>query len=993
MNNLISEEAELQPANSGDHPVNMNNLNPEEVELLGMIKEKEALRPHFFRKAKGLKWFDALDRQGFFTPDDSLKPYPAKEKGYVVVPYWSEGEYLEKIGPKIRENKAYAEKVLVIIRTVTQHAIDNEYGNWRVWSRFSKVIQNISADLITPNDLKYIDYWLNDKCNTAYVVDDLITEWVPDLLNQDAEVSHALALELIKLLFMPRGSNDVRWNTSLILDEAVDQSAAKAGEVAGQNAVDSFKTCLEKTLKASDDKTSYSWRETIEDSEQNIRTKNAEYVLINGMREALLAFVRNNPRDEDVKSYVKGLLQNQLDTVKRIAIYAVDQCFKVLKPLVPDATDKDLFTDNCRHELWHLLANRFSHFEQKDKERIIKIIDEVADEYSGGNPAIADRVARVAYNKAIWWAAIKRYDEKINQRYSEYVRKDVEPTHPDRASSFTIEDYDIKDDSPITLKELLSMDMGEMVKALARHKGHEDLDTTGQFKKEGLMETLKLAVQSKPLDFSDALEKFSHLESSYICMVIEAYSDLHSKKEGLPWRSLWPKLLDFCEVVISREDFWSDKGAHRHWTVSRICNLIREGVGNGAKPDNYAIPQDRLQDLPGKAKVILLEILEKSSGREHTFFIDSFSAMNNPRGRCLMAIIDLAVRYCRIAGKGNEGKPGGQGNHEKAWNEFQPVFDRELKKSDGDGCEFVALLVTYWRQFIYMSEDWVYANLSTIFDRNNPEKWRSAMQAYSYAGVHRRVYEHLKKKGDFIQALDDEDLKGNVDSVSETVVENIAIAYFRDYEGLDDDGSMMCELLRRRRPNEIKELIMCIWRWRFQTNRNEIYDYDKVVKLWKRLIECLDTESPEGREAASNIGHWLEFIHEVDDSNRDLILKAVSCVREARYSYSSRSCLESIARISEKQPEEAIQIWKELLERPSDYSSNILDSPERAIRKALTNIMNSRMKSHANSSGKRAAEEIVDMYCRQDSPRVLSWWKDIKANKENKADSRQEATV
>ncbi len=54
----------------------MSELSAKELDLLQRIDEKEDLRPLFFRKVKGLKWFDPLAERGYFNPEANPKPLP-----------------------------------------------------------------------------------------------------------------------------------------------------------------------------------------------------------------------------------------------------------------------------------------------------------------------------------------------------------------------------------------------------------------------------------------------------------------------------------------------------------------------------------------------------------------------------------------------------------------------------------------------------------------------------------------------------------------------------------------------------------------------------------------------------------------------------------------------------------------------------------------------------------------------------------------------------
>ncbi|MCP4410401.1 MAG: hypothetical protein GY807_22180 [Gammaproteobacteria bacterium] len=181
----------------------MADLTPAEYDLLARIKDKEELRPFFFRKAKGLKWFDVLDQEGYFSPGSNPTPVPAKEEGYVKVPFWPATEYLVATSPELLEagKEAYAERVLNIVREVTQDAIDKSVSNYRTWWQFSKIIQNIPPHLIHLDDLALIDYWFDDKYERGLVAESLGQHWLIGLLDRKDKHCDALAMDLLHTLY------------------------------------------------------------------------------------------------------------------------------------------------------------------------------------------------------------------------------------------------------------------------------------------------------------------------------------------------------------------------------------------------------------------------------------------------------------------------------------------------------------------------------------------------------------------------------------------------------------------------------------------------------------------------------------------------------------------------------------------------------------------------------------------------------------------------
>ena len=116
----------------------MTDLTPDELDVLRRIDKKEELRPYFFKKAKGLKWFDALEERSYFVPKNNPNPIPTKNEGFVRVPYWPAIEYLVNNSKDLvdEKNKFYAEKIFSILKTVTQFSFENDIRNYRTWWQF-----------------------------------------------------------------------------------------------------------------------------------------------------------------------------------------------------------------------------------------------------------------------------------------------------------------------------------------------------------------------------------------------------------------------------------------------------------------------------------------------------------------------------------------------------------------------------------------------------------------------------------------------------------------------------------------------------------------------------------------------------------------------------------------------------------------------------------------------------------------------------------------
>jgi len=153
----------------------MTKLSIKEQDLLQRIDEKKDLRPLFFRKVKGLKWFNALYERGYFNPEKNPKPVKATEEGYVIIPNWPVLEYLVKTAPELsnRENIGYIKKYVDLLVGTTNHARVNNYNNYRTWWRFSEIISYIPSEAISLEDIEIVNYWLEDKSGSDLVAQEI----------------------------------------------------------------------------------------------------------------------------------------------------------------------------------------------------------------------------------------------------------------------------------------------------------------------------------------------------------------------------------------------------------------------------------------------------------------------------------------------------------------------------------------------------------------------------------------------------------------------------------------------------------------------------------------------------------------------------------------------------------------------------------------------------------------------------------------------------
>lgn len=931
-------------------------LTPKQKSAIARAVQNPDLRPILFRKAVGVQWFTAFEETGFLVPTEIPPPVPARDEGYVNIPVWPITDYLVATSDQLDDpqNENYAKRILEFIRAATLHAKEREFGNYRAWWQFSKIVRNIPPQLIDQTDLALFAYWLDDKYERGLVAENLGEHWLVDLLAKRDEHCNTLAMELLQMLYRVmfvdkrHGASDRKeailrfddWHAKKITKKA----APISGQIIGREAVEIFRIGLEQILKTlNNDRWSSLWRSAIEDHEQNHAADDAEDIFVEGMRDALLAFV--NERPAEARTYVAELLECPFETVKRIAIFTLDKGYQQLGELTGQALAARYFTSNFRHELWHLLHNHYLQFSVKNRALVLDTIGRLVEMDEDGQ----QRSGATAYQRAIWLTAIHQYGDDEEKLYQECI--DVvggAPEHPDFSSYMTSGRVD--HESPIPKDELLSMEVDELVKWLEAYKD------PGKFREpgiEGLTKALRQVVKAEPIRYFTQLHKFANLDLAYVYGVLEAYGELWTEKAQAPWDEIWKNLLAFCEEVIQQDRFWSEENAqkrdhfvaNRYWVVGSIGRLIE----NGTRSDDHAFSEQYLN----QAQAILIVLLQKEKGEEFKPDSDAVSiSINSPRGRCLEAFINLSLRVCRLADRQGDG-------HLEVWRNIEPTYNAELARPDIGEYEFATLVVNYLPNFLYMSKEWVLANLGRIFDQQNYQKWLCAMNGYAYVNTVRKdIYEHLKKQGHFVRALDDENLK---DRVAEKIIQNIAIAFVDNFELVDEDSSLIHQLLERRKLSELSQMIWFMWTLR---KEGDTKVRGKVFELWPRLLGVIDTNSQKGKKLASRLSTWSVFVDEVNEMNKPLILAVAGY---AEHDYNSHDLLEMIARTSKAQPREAYKIWSKLLE------GTCTDFPEEAVRTALKNL------SQSGAEGVRLAKNIVSAYLKGGIERPSIWLKELES--------------
>ena len=877
----------------------MSELNPRKLDVLARIKRHPELQPFFFKKVRGLKWLNGLYKCGFFDPNLNPMPVESEDEGYWRVPSWPVLDYLVGTAPEL-EDVEYINKYLNIIRSVTRKAMELDTGNYRTWWQFAKIVRHIPVKYITSQDVELLAYWLRDKFDRMIIADELSKGLLNNLLVADVENSKELLLKLLEALtqFKFVDKKKALGNGKeplLVVDEGharkiFKKVASHIGKVVGQDGVEVFRGKIEEILAELDnDHYSSIWRPAVEEHPQNVRTKDPLDIFISAFRDSIDGYVASH--SNGAADYVRSLLDSEYKVIQRVVIYVTSQRFDDLKAVSEHFLTSDFFNYHFQHELHHFLRMNFSSLGSEGRKQVVDIIDGLAVD-SDAEGKLKEK--QVAHKKLTWLYAIKgQGDEYADILYEKNLRMTgSEPEHPDFSSY--MESGWVGDKTPHSKEELLSRDIDDLVKLLNSFQEEPGWKTPTR---RGLAKELKQAVKASPEYFDANLAKFVSGDFAYSFELIEAYRELWTEQK---YCVNWSWLFDFCLSLIKREDFWSDElnkpkdafVANRSWIVGAIGELITAGT----RSDKNALD---IRFMP-KAKEILDVVLSKQEGEE--FQIDSdavFVAINSPRGKCIEALLNYALRGARVADKE-------KGGHEQFWGSLQPNFEKELARAKEGVYEFGTLVVNHLPNFLYLSKEWTLDNLESIFSKSDRLHWLCAMRGYAYVDkVYKEIYDFLCDEGHFWEALNAGELK---EKTRAKVIQNILVAYLSWEEPLDDPASSIRIFLERGKIEEYREAIWFLSGFRKGSN-GELKK--KIMDLWFHLGSKANTESREGRSLYSALCTWSRFIDDLSGEQKDLLYRAAPFAEVEHHAY---MVIEALKELVDTYPKETGEIYLRMLE-------------------------------------------------------------------------------
>jgi hypothetical protein len=387
--------------------------------------------------------------------------------------------------------------------------------------------------------------------------------------------------------------------------------------------VEVFRVILEAILDAGEnDNYSTIWRPAIEDdSEQNRDLNDANDILLNALRDSLAAFIHAAPTEASV--YLKDLSGSKYQVIRRISVYLLNIHFEDIVNASSILPLSEYIDDiSLRHELWHLLNNRYRLLEAEVANLIVSKISAISKKDDDGRYC----EKRSSYKKSEWLMAIKDLDQKAKVLYEECIGiTGCVPDHPDYPFYMT-SGLRGSNESPIPFEKLLAMEPDEIVKTLNGFEQKGDIWDSGVHELSSCFaKVIRHKIQRNSLDITSFKGLKIRFLSDFICAVDAAWNE---RDETCHWVDVWPRLIGFIVEVLSDFVHWDESSDQ---FVSSVCRLI----GAGCADDSHSFSLENIS----QAKQLLEIVLVRQLGRDFDASGGAvIFAINSPRGECFRGI-------------------------------------------------------------------------------------------------------------------------------------------------------------------------------------------------------------------------------------------------------------------------------------------------------------------------------------------------------------------
>jgi len=829
---------------------------------------------------------------GLFEPVRNPGPEEGQTQGYFRVPYWPVLDYL-KAAARAAGNSGddeLAQLALSVVRNVTRNGGPELRDNHHTCRAFAEVLCSVPTSAVSMDDVDLFPDWLGGRFDGGSVVHVLANGGIQRFLGSDAEADWQKACQMVFHCTALEPARDGAGTGKLqpVVDEfwikeLTSKTATPLGAKVGAAASSMFLQRL-RSAYANEIGSTVSWivRAAVEEHPQNHQWEVAYNVFVDALRDALLAWLEEQP--DTAAEFVKSMIVDPAQMVNRVAVFLIDRRFESLRGLVPLVLRPHFLRPEYLHETYNLLKNHFAQLEAPEQQMILEAIEELPPSPISTDPELHRQHDQVRWLSAIYGQGSARADALAEQ----LGLPSTLPAHPDLHSYMEMRVG--FGDSPYSPEELAAFAAnGTLIERLDNFEPGDEWDGPTV---RALSDALVQAVSDEPWVYLNILESFLTAKPAYQYAVLaglkRSWDNSTGSDASLDWNLAWSRIVSFLRDLLLSEPFWqalaSDKTSEpdltpsRSWIVALAADLLRAGT----RRDEHAYPPELLEE----AWPIVVALIERADSLDQPSDSDAMTAaINSPKGKAVETLIEHALRVCRVADASRHG-------HHEEWQAVEPVFNAEILKCKDHNFEFSTLIAAYIGNMIYISGEWVAANVRLIFPRAYTANMKAAISGLAFAPALARIDELLTEAAVFEWAFENE--IGNKHA-RENLIQRIAISYIWGSERL---ASPRVRYLFENNRSEDLDIVIGYF-WNVRGEQLDAKQKVRVLQFWNRCLTWARGLSEAPTSTLANLSRLSSYIQKLDTFTERLLTEVAPYVST---DFNATQFVENLNRLAEESP-------------------------------------------------------------------------------------------
>lgn len=824
------------------------------------------------------KWFKLLTENDMFNIINSIEIERINDKDFVS--FWQPIEYLEKVSLNLKDsnNQEQIQKILnELINSYYKLSEKKYFFHGHIYWLTFKILSNLDVKYFALDHLDFIRFVL--------------------LNNDKTLISGDLGGKFFEKIFETKNSEIINKFFDLILSFEFDKKSTSRDfkslvesywlreltkDKVNLIPLDYKRTVLEVALEKMNDILKYDegafnyiWFPSIEKSSQErFGASDISKVCIDLARDLL---ERIEPKN--IYKKVEFLIKNKNTIFKRLAIHTINHHYDDLKEIFWSIDYNLIDESELNHELYKLFENHKDDFSEDEAKKIIHWNESQDFEY-------LKKLNEYNKYKDNWINSDKRkilYALKDSEKHpifkEEFEKYDaklkIQDEHPE-FNSYSESFAWIEDESPISSKQLLEMNLEDLIKKINEFK--EPNKFGNKANKIGLGREIEKTIADNyerfinklisllniPIDYqhyilralNSNIKSFSSEELSlYINYINQLINDFEYKEEYNPL------VFEFSEFISKISSSESNIQIEKE-TANKVINIFDELK----EKIKYYVPSE-----PNKSDIL-----------------------NSNEGQFYSSIITFSLKIARDK----------LNNDEKIrWNQkLKEIIESDLdtKKS----FQLFEVIGRYLPNLFYLDEEWIKSKLEYLFMTDIDIHVESAYKGYfSNNTVYLQIFEKLNSKGIIDKALN----YNFKEKINKKVVEFICISFISD-----SNDELIYKVINNGDYEQKQKLIQ------FFQNRGAGKDIDikkHLIPLWNKLLVSL--EDKEFKPLYNELLQWINAIKDIDKELYDLIIKTIEKIES--FPMYHADILRNIYKLADNNINEVANILILLLEKFDFY--------------------------------------------------------------------------